>query len=85
MKPSGHKKGGELNLIFDWVIRIKHVIPFFQSEYDALQLLVYQFGGIQRNGDFSNFLPPFLWRFIALIGIIDFKAWIENDLASILI
>ena len=35
--------------------RMKLVIPFFQSEFDALQLLVKWFGEIPPSGDFGDF------------------------------
>ena len=34
---------------------MKLVIPFFQSEFDALQLLVKRFGKIPPSGDFGDF------------------------------
>ena len=34
---------------------MKLVIPFFQSEFDALQLLVNRFGEIPPSGDFGDF------------------------------
>ena len=38
------------------------VIPFFQSEFDPLQLLVKRFGEIPPSGDFGDFLW-LLWLF----------------------
>ena len=44
-----------MDLILHWVIGIELVIPFFQSEFDAQQLLVNRFGEIPPSGDFGDF------------------------------
>ena len=51
-----------MDLILHWVIGIELVIPFFQSEFDAQQLLVNRFGEIPPSGDFGDFLW-LLWLF----------------------
>ena len=43
-------------------MRMKLVIPFFQSEFDALKLLDNRFGEIPPTGDFGDFLW-LLWLF----------------------
>ena len=45
----------QVDLSFDWVNEIKLVIPFFQSEFDTLQVLVQRFGEIPPTGDFGDF------------------------------
>ena len=47
------------DLILHWVIGIELVIPFFQSECDAQQLLVDRFGEIPPSGDFGDFCGYF--------------------------
>ena len=47
------------DLILHWVIGIELVIPFFQSEFDAQQLLVNRFGEIPPSGDFGDFCGYF--------------------------
>ena len=48
----------------DCVVQIRLVIPFFQPEFDALQLLVNRFGEIPPSGDFGDF-----WWLLWLLSI----------------
>ena len=65
---------------------MKLVIPFFQSEFDALQLLVNWLGKIPPNGDFGDFWW-LLWL-LTLTSLVfdfsDFYGLILNNLVVIL-
>ena len=65
---------------------MKLVIPFFQSEFDALQLLVNRFGEIPPNGDFGDFWW-LLWLLTLSSLVFDFSDFYElilNNLVVIL-
>ena len=75
-----------MDLILHWVIGIELVIPFFQSEFDAQQLLVNRFGEIPPSGDFGDFLW-LLWLLFSewlVFNFSDYHGLILHSLVVIL-
>ena len=60
------------------------MIPFFQSEFDPLQLLVKRFGEIPPSGDFGDFLW-LLWLLFSEWLVFNFSDYHELILHSLVV